>query len=274
MKKIIAAVLIATLTLTLFAACGNKKSDETETTKYGLAPNHNGEPVKPYAEFDSNLTDAKEFKNADGKVVYKVEYDVPWLDDTYSEEAKTQFNNYIQAEFIDTALAFAENNVKNVRPDETEPRTIKISYEPVYKLDNVLSVVISTAYSAQSSINVYRTFNLDNGFVLHAEEFFTENVEETKEAIFDTLLPEAAALLPEDSKVSAEEKNALAAEKLAAGFDSASFYITDSYIAFIYNISAFSEGMGAGAGTHEFILDMTTCSNLGITNDPAVLKAK
>lgn len=273
MKKIIAALLIATLTLTMFAACGNKKDEgETETTKYGLAPSHNGEVVKPYAKFDSNSTGVKEFKNADGKVVYKVEYNVPWLDDSFSEEAKIQFNNYIQTEFLDKAFGDAERNVQNVRPTETEPRTIKISYEPIYRLDNVLSVAISTSYSSQSTISVYRTFNLNNGFVLHAEEFFTKSIEETKAGIFETLLSEAATLLPENSEMSAEDKNALAAEKLASEFDSASFYITDSYIAFVYYISAFKDGVGHGAGTHEFILNLSTCSYLGISNDPSVLE--
>ncbi len=258
MKKIISAVLVAVLMLTTFAACGNKNSDDKKDTKPQVAA--------PF-EFISK-SGKKDFTNADGKVVYKVEYNVPWLDDTYSDEAKIQFNNYIQVEFLDTVFAFAENNVKNVRPNETEPRTIKISYKPVYKLDNVLSVVISTAYSSNSSIDVYRTFNLDNGFVLHAEEFFTKDIEETKKGIFEILLPEAVSLLPADSEMSTEEKKALAAEKLSSGFDSASFSIADSYIAFIYNISDFQEGMGASAGTHTFIIDASACENLGISFNP------
>lgn len=267
MKKIISALLIAALTLTLFAACGNKKTSEDN---YEKAPSGGG-IIGNRLEFTSN-SGAKEFSDANGKVVYKVEYNVPWLDDTYSEEAKIQFNNYIQTEFLDKAFSDAERNVKNVRPEETEPRTIKISYEPLYRMDNVLSVVISTAYSSQSSIDVYRTFNLDNGNVLHAEEFFTDNVEKTKQEIFKYLLPEAINLLPEDSEVSAEERKADAAERLAAGFDSASFYITDSYIAFVYYVSAFKDGVGYGAGTHEFVLDLTTYSYLGISNDPETLK--
>ncbi len=261
MKKIISALLIAALMLATFAACGNKPDDDAKETTASV----NTVGIK--LEFNAN-SGKKEFKNTDGKVVYKVEYSVPWLDKTYSEEAQVQFNNYVQTEFLDAAFNFAENNVKNVKPDEKDPRTIKISFEPLYKMDTVFSVKISTAYSSQSSIDVYRTFNLKNGFVLHAEEFFTQDVEETKKSIFEALAPEAASLLREDKEMSSKEKEALALEKLAAGFESASFYITDSYIAFVYNVSDFQEGMGASAGTHEFILDLTTYSYLGISNNP------
>lgn len=263
MKKIFAALLVASLTLTMFSACGDKKSTEstTETTASGSGV------IENRLEFTSN-SGSKEFTDADGKVVFKVEYEVPWLDDSYSEEAKIQFNNYIQATFLDDAFTHAEENVKNVRPDETEPRKIKISYEPLYRMDNILSVVISTSYSSNSdnAIDFYRTFNLNNGEVLAAEAFFTNDINETKEGIFEIFLPEAIGLISEDSEMSSKERETLAAEKLKSNFESSSFYITDSYIAFVYNVSDFQEGMGMGAGTHEFVIDLTTYSYLGITN--------
>lgn len=263
MKKIITALLIAALTLTMFAACGNKNTEETAETTATTAQD---DGIRSLAEFPTTTQGVKEFKNEAGKVVYKVEYDIPWLDDTYSEEAQVQFNNYIQVQFLDAAYGFAESNVNNVRDNETEPRVIKISHKGIYRMDNIMSVVISTAYSSSSSVDVYRTFDLNTGFVLHAEQFFTGNVEETKKALFDCLLPDAINLIPEDSEVTAEEREALAAEKLAAGFESASFYITDIEIGFIYNLSAFQDGVGAGAGTHAFVLDLNTYSYLGIIN--------
>lgn len=259
MKKILTALLIAALTLTMFAACGNKDTgNSTETT--ATAQNDN------VMSFPSTVKGVKEFKNDAGKVVYKVEYEIPWLDSTYSEEAQVQFNNYIQVQFLDMAYGFAESNVNNVRDNETEPRVIKISHKYIYRTDNIMSVAISTAYSSKSSVDVYRTFDLNTGFVLHAEELFTGNVEETKKVLFDCLLPDAVKLLPEKPEMTAEERKALAAEKLAAGFESASFYVTDIEIGFVYNLSAFQEGIGAGAGTHAFVLDLNTYSYLGITN--------
>lgn len=259
MKKIIIALLIATLTLSMFAACG-AKPEETSTT--AVETTEKNELVVP------SKSGVEEFKNAEGKVAYKVEYTVPWLDETYSKEAQTQFNNLIQSEFLNSAFDDAERNVENVRDTETEPRTIKVSFKPVYKMDNILSLVISTAHSSSSSIDVYRTFNLDNGFALHVEEFFTGDVEETKKGIFDALLEQAIPLIPEDSEMTAEERSALAAEKLAAGFNSADFYITDSYVAFVYYLSSFKDGVGNGAGTHEFVLDLNTYAYLGISNNP------
>lgn len=261
MKKIIIAVLIATLTLSMFAACGTKPEESAATTSAGDAASKNELEVP-------SKSGVEEFKNAEGKVVYKVEYTVPWLDETYSKEAQTQFNNLIESEFLNSAFADAERNVENVRDTETEPRTIKVSFKPVYKLDNILSLVISTAHSSASSIDVYRTFNLDNGFALHVEEFFTGDVEETKQGIFDALLEQALPLIPENSEMTSEERSALAAEKLVSGFNSANFYITDSYVAFVYYLSAFKDGVGKGAGTHEFVLDLNTYAYLGISNNP------
>lgn len=262
MKKIITALLIAALTLTMFAACGNKEA-ETVTEASTVAQNNGSLPV---VDFPSTIQGVKEFKNEAGKVVYKVEYDIPWLDSSYSEEAQVQFNNYIQVQFLDAAYGFAESNVKNVRADEAEPRVIKISHKGIYRMDNIMSVVLSTAYSSNSTVDVYRTFDLNTGFVLHAEEFFTGNVEETKKALFEVLSADAVNLLSVSEELSQTEKEALATEKLAAGFESSNFYVTDSYIAFIYNISDFKEGMSASAGTHEFIIDLNSYSYLGITN--------
>lgn len=259
MKKIITALLIAAFTLTMFAACDNKETENSTETTTAVQNEYT-------VSFPPTAKGVKEFKNDAGKVVYKVEYDVPWLDNTYSEEAQVQFNNYIQVQFLDMAYGFAESNVNNVRDNETEPRVIKISHEYIYRMDSLMSVSISTAYSSNSSVDVYRTFDLNTGFVLHAEELFTGNVEETKKALFECLLPDAVNLIPENPEMTAEEREALAAEKLAAGFESANFYVTDIEIGFVYNLSAFQEGIGAGAGTHTFVLDLNTYSYLGITN--------
>ena len=267
MKKIIATLMIAVLTLTMFAACGKNGDDSSAepTTQYG--------GVK-LPEFPSKK-ETKEFKNESGKVVYKVEYKVPELkaEDT-SEAAAAIFNNYIDVTFLQPVLAFAENNVKNVRENETEPRTIKVSYEIKYRSENILSVVFSTAYSSKNQIVSAKTFNLNEGTVINAEEFFTQDKDATKKAVLEYFLPDAKNLVVATDGMTNKEKEALAAEKLSAAYDPTNFFITDSYIAFVCNKTSFADGVGAGAGIHEFIIDWNTASALEALPNPEDLFSK
>lgn len=267
MKKIIAALMVAVLTLTMFAACG-KKDDEA-----AKEPSTQGYAAKQ-PEFPSKAA-TKEFKNESGKVVYKVEYKVPELKgEKYSEATAAIFNNYVEQNFLKPAFDFAEINVKNVREDETEPRTIKISYEIKYMSDTILSVVFSTAYSSQTNMLDAKTFNLVEGTVINGEEFFGSDIEATRKAVLEYFLPYAINLVAEDPDMTGKEKEALAAEKLAAAYDPSNVYITDSYVAFVCNKSKFADGVGAGAGIHEFILDWNTANSLGALSNPEDIFAK
>lgn len=267
MKKIIAVLMVAVLTLTMFAACGKKDDDsakKSSTTGY----------VAKQPEFPSK-TGTKEFKNESGKIVYKVEYKVPELKgEKYSEATAAIFNNYIEQTYIKPALDFAEINVKNVRENETEPRVIKISYEIKYLSDNILSVVFSTAYSSQSKMLDAKTFNLVEGTVINGEEFFGNDTETVRKAVLEYFLPQAINLIAETSDMTDKEIKELAAEKLAKAYDPANIYIRDSYIAFVCNKAKFAEGVGAGAGVHEFILDWNTANTLGALSNPEDIFAK
>ena len=266
MKKIIAALMVAVLTLTMFAACSKNTEAPAETTTQYAGPR---QPDFP------NKKETKEFKNESGKVVYQVEYSVPVLSgENYSEAAAAIFNNYIDQTLLAPVFKFAEDNVKNVRENETEPRIIKISYEIKYLSDNILSVVFSTSYSSQNSILNAKTFNLNEGTVINAEEFFGSDREATKKAVLDYFLDDATRLITKTEDMTAEQIETLAAEKLAADYDPANIYITDSYIAFVCNKSKFADGAGAGAGIHEFVLDWNTGYVLGALSNPEDLFAE
>ena len=258
MKKIIATLMVAVLTLTMFAACGVKDN------KTPVAPTVAGSKAP---EFPSK-TETKEFKNESGKVVYKVEYKVPELSgESYSEATAAIFNNYIDQTYLQPVFSFAENNVKNVRDTETEPRTIKISYEIKYMSDNILSVVFSTAYSSQNSILDAKTFNLVEGTVINAEEFYDGDKEAAKTAVLKYFLDDALKLI-DTTDMTAEKAKELAAEKLAAAYDPSNIYITDSYIAFVCNKTKFADGVGAGAGIHEFILYWNSAPSINVIPNP------
>ena len=267
MKKIIATLMVAVLTLTMFTACGKKERNpdaDSTTLNSGLR-----QPDFP------SRKETKEFKNESGKVVYKVEYNVPELKgEKYSEASAAMFNNYIDQTILAPAFDFAKINVKNVRDSETEPRTIKISYEIKYLSDTMLSVVFSTAYSSQNKFLNAKTFNLIEGTVINAEEFFGADRDATRAAVLEYFLPDAMNLVKKTEDMTAEQKEDIAKEKLAAAYDPANIYITDSYIAFVSNKSKFADGAGVGAGIHEFILDWNTGHVLGTIANPEEIFAE
>lgn len=267
MKKIIAALMVAVLTLTTFAACSKKDGDvSAETATQGYVAKQPDFPSKE---------GTKDFSNESGKVVYQVKYKVPELSgEKYSEATAAIFNNYIEQNFLKPVFDFAEINVKNVRENETEPRKIEISYEIKYLSDNILSVVFSTAYSSQNKMLNAKTFNLVEGTVINGEEFFGNDKETVRKAVLEYFLPYATDLIVRTDDMTDEEVETLAAEKLAEAYEPANIYIRDSYIAFVCNKAKFAEGVGAGAGVHEFILDWNTANTLGALSNPEDIFAK
>ena len=92
--------------------------------------------------------------------------------------------------------------------------------------------------------------------------------------MLEYFLPEAMNLVTETEDMTADQKEALAKEKLAAAYDPANIYITDSYIAFVSNKAKFADGAGAGAGIYEFIIDWNTAHAIGAISNPEEIFAE
>lgn len=255
MKKIIAAILALTLIFTLFAACKKEEAPEdASTTAFG------GEKL-PEMALNKGV---KEFKNADGKVVYKVDYNVPLLtEENCSQFSAESINSLITETYLDTAFKFAEINVQNVRAEETEARLITVTHEIKYRSDNLLSIVFKTAYSKSGQpITQARTFNLADGTVLNVEDLYLKSISQTKAKLID--------YIKEESKHSFAEE-ALTEEQLAkfdTAFDPLNYYITDTSIVFMFDKSSIVEGLGANAGIYEFTLNWSSASAFDLLANP------
>lgn len=256
MKKIIAALLVAALTLTMFAACSKKaeESPSAPTTQYG------GEKLP---EFPVNKG-VKEYKNADGEVVYKVDYNVPFIEEeTYGKYSADVINKLITDDFLNETFASVEARAETEKLSANGPSDIKISHEIKYRSDNLLSVVFTTAYSSQYQIVEARTFNLKDGTALNAEQLFAKDIDGTKANLMDYFKGIYANII-KDVDLTPEQIE----EKLETEFYSINFYITDSYISFIYNESDFKDGVGLGAGIYEFIGDWNSLASIGFVPNP------
>lgn len=262
MKKIIAAILVLTLSFTMFAACKKDENPDAASTTAAFG----GEKL-PEMALNKGV---KEFKNADGKVVYKVEYSVPKLTtENCSAFSAENINGLITEAYLDVAFTFAQNNVQNVRAEETEPRIITISHEIKYRSDNLLSVIFKTAYSKSGTPVIQaRTFNLAEGTVLNVEELYLKSISQTKAKLLDHIKKEAKYSLTED---------ALTDEQLAkfeTAFDPINFYITDTSLVFMFDKSSVVAGLGANAGIYEIALNWSSVSAFDLISNPEELFLK
>lgn len=248
MKKIIAVILALTLSLTVLAAC--KKTDAENSGANNL----------PKIKISSGT---KEFKNAEGKVAYKVDYSVPELTtDICDEFSANAINNYINEFYLSHVFSFAENNVQNFRAEETEPRALSLAHEIKYQSENVLSVIFKTSYSKASTIVEARTFNLTDGSVISYEQLVTGNKTEAKEILLLSM--------KDDAKFSLSDKP-LTDEQLSnfdSAFDPVNIYFTTASVTFVVNKSSVIKGIGAGAGVYEYSVDWNTAPSYGLVALP------
>ncbi len=239
--------MILALSLTMLASC---KSDK---------------PVNPDDALpEINVTEAvKEFKNAEGRVAYKVSYSIPEFTDKNCEQYVADFlNKYIAEFYLDKAFHFAEINVQHFRAEETAPREIKISHEIKYHSEYIASVVFTTAYSQKSKLVEARTFNLTDGSVMNIEEYFLINKTDAQAALIEQLKETAKysfaeTELTEDHLKNVEEK-----------FDPISFWIDGTGITFVYNKTDITPGIGATAGIFEITIDWSIAGTLGLAFSP------
>lgn len=252
MKKIIAVILALALSLAIFSACNSDKPNGGTGTNQGSA----------FPEI--KITDeVKEFKNAEGKVAYKVSYNVPEFTAEVCEQSVADLlNKYIAEFYVEKAFEFAESNVKNFRADEKEPREIKITHEIKYQSDYIASIVFSTAYSKNSSIIEARTFNLTDGTVLSIEQYYLAGKAETKANLIEQLKENARYTLSE-TETSEEHLN-----NIAEKFDPISFWLDGTGINFVYNKTAIIPGLGATAGVYEIFVDWSIAGTLGLAFSP------
>lgn len=247
MKKIIAAVLALILCLSLLSAC---KSDELSSSGAKL----------PEIKITEEI---KDFKNADGKVAYQVEYSLPELTtDVCSEYASTFINNYIKEFYLDPVFAFAEANVQNFRAEETEPRKISVSHEIKYRSENVISVVFKTAYSKASSVTEARTFNLKDGSVISFDELLRGTSDTAKEDVILCIKDDAKNNFT-DAPLTDEQL-----AKIDTAFDPVNFYFTNYGIYFMFNYGSVLEGFGASSGIYEYCLEWAWANSLGLVASP------
>ena len=249
MKKIVAVIMILALSLTMLASC---KSD-----KPGKA---NPDATLPEIKVTE---EAKEFKNAEGKVAYKVSYSIPEFTAENCEQYVADFlNKYIAEFYLDKAFHFAEINVQHFRAEETAPREIKISHEIKYHSDYIVSIVFTTAYSQKSKIVEARTFNLTDGSVIGIEEYFLINKPDAQAALIEQLKETARysftdTELTEDHLKNIEEK-----------FDRINFWVEDTGITFVYDKTDITPGIGATAGIFELPVDWSIAGAIGLATSP------
>ncbi len=248
MKKIIAAVLALTLSLSLLAAC--KKPSDGPLSENGLP--------------EIKITDeVKEFKNAEGRVAYQVEYSLPELTtDICSEFAAKFINDYISEFYLSPAFTFAEINVQNFRDEETEPRKITLTHEIKYRSNDVLSVVFKTSYSKASSVIEARTFDLREGSVISFDRLMNGTDSSAKEAVLLCIKDDAKNNFT-DAPLTDEQL-----AKIDTVFDPVNFYFTDNGISFVFNKSSVISGLGASSGIYEYLLDWSWAYPLGLISSP------
>lgn len=247
MKKIVAVIMILALSLTMLASC---KSDK---------------PVNPDDALpEIKVTEAvKEFKNAEGKVAYKVSYSIPEFTDKNCEQYVADFlNKYIAEFYLDKAFHFAEINVQHFRAEETAPREIKISHEIKYHSEYIASVVFTTAYSQKSKIIEARTFNLTDGSVMNIEEYFLINKPDAQAALIEQLKENARYTFAETELTDDHLKN------IEEKFDPISFWIDGTGITFVYNKTDITPGIGATAGIFELPVDWSIAGAIGLATSP------
>ena len=249
MKKIVAIIMILALSLTMLASC---KSDS---------------PVKPDPEKalpEIKVTEeVKEFKNAEGKVAYKVSYSIPEFTDKNCEQHVADLlNKYVAEFYLDKAFNFAEINVQHFRPEETSPREIKISHEIKYHSEYIASIVFTTAYSQKSKIVEARTFNLVEGTVIGIEEFFIINRSDAQAALIEQL-KENARYSFTDTELSEERL-----KNIEEKFDRINFWVEDTGITFVYDKTDITPGVGATAGIFEITVDWSIAGTLGLAFSP------
>lgn len=251
MKKIIAVILALALSLTMFASCNSDKP--------GGTVGNQGEPLPEIKVTD----EVKEFKNAEGKVAYKVSYSIPeFTAENCEQQVADLLNKYIAEFYLDKAFDFAEINVKNFKADEKEPREIKISHEIKYQSEYIVSTVFSTAYSKNSSIVEARTFNLTNGTVLSVEEYYLINKPDAQAALIEQIKENARYGFAE-TELTEEHLN-----NIAEKFDPISFWLDGTGINFVYNKTALVPGLGATAGVYEIPVDWSTAGSIGLAPSP------
>lgn len=249
MKKIIAVIMILVLSLTMLASCKSEK------------------PVKPNTENalpEIKVTEeVKEFKNAEGKVAYKVSYSIPEFTDKNCEQHVADLlNKYIAEFYLDKAFNFAEINVQHFRPEETSPREIKITHELKYHSEYIASIVFTTAYSQNSKIVEARTFNLTEGTVISIEEYFLINKPDAQAALIEQLKEDARYSFAETELTEEHLKN------VEENFDNISFYVEGTGITFVYDKTDITPGLGATAGIFEIPVDWSIAGAIGLATSP------
>lgn len=248
MKKIIAVILVLTLSLSLLAAC--KKPAEGPLSENGL----------PKIKISDEV---KEFKNAEGKVAYQVEYSLPELTtDICSEFAAKFINDYISEFYLSPAFSFAEINVQNFKDEEKEPRKITLTHEIKYRSKDVLSVVFKTSYSKSSTIIEARTFDLREGSVISFDRLLNGNSTSAKEDVILCIKDDAKTNFT-DAPLTDEQ-----IAKIDTAFDPINFYFADNGIVFMFNKSSVISGLGVSSGIYEYLLDQSWAYSLGLVSSP------
>lgn len=251
MKKIISVILALTLSLSLLAAC--KKPSEGSLGDNSLPEIKTADEVR-------------EFKNAEGRVAYQVEYSIPDLTtDICSEFAAKFINDYINEFYLSPAFNFAEINVQNFRSEEKEPRKITLTHEIKYRTNDVLSVVFKTSYSKASSVIEARTFDLREGSVISFDRLLNGTDSSAKENVLLCIKDDAKTGFT-DAPLTDEQL-----AELDSAFDPVNFWFSDSGITFVFNKSSVISGLGATSGIYEYLLDWSWAYPLGLISSPEEL---
>lgn len=165
MKKIISILLIFSVFFS-FAACSGKNDGETTT-----AP-------PPVIEKSAH---SKEFKNAEGKTVIKIDVVLPQIIENCDEKVK----NYINGEamkIFENACDFAQRNIENASnfmtsQNSTSPWTKRITFEATHLSNRYACFIVKDAlsYSEAENLPVWSTkcFDIKTGAECKLSDFST-----------------------------------------------------------------------------------------------------
>lgn len=165
MKKIISLLLIVAV-LFSFAACSGKKNGETTT-----AP-------PPVIEESAH---SKEFKDASGKTVIKVDVVLPQIIENCDEKVRVYLNAEAMKIF-ENACDFAERNIENASnfmasQNSTSPWTKRITFEATHLSSRYACFIVKDALSYSEAENrpVWSTkcFDIKTGAECSLSDFST-----------------------------------------------------------------------------------------------------
>lgn len=221
MKRFLSVFLIV-ISLLSFVSCSGKGKDNNQTTTYAV-------PVIEEKNY------SKEFKDANGRVVFTVDVTVPQITDKCYPKV-TEYINAQALNIFNDACEFAQSNLEYASKDSA-PWAKTVTFETTLLDDHYACFIVNDVFSVNGDIPTLSTlcFDIRKGAPCTLSDFAV-NPDDPKSCFNFFLTDTLAKVLPKRFHVSAYITDDVLA-RLDEIVDPSNFYLTEKGMGFYFDKS-------------------------------------